>query len=307
MDARARLRRALDTPVLFCRLANRLYHRRLGRRTYNTSGTDIFEEDWDSLLILDGCRYDLFAGRSTLPGLLERRRSRGSATTEFLRANLDGRDLRDTVYVTANPQLHHNRDSIQVEFHDEIHVWRDGWSDEHDTVLPETVTEAATRAAREYPHKRLLVHYLQPHYPFIEASLEFDTFGGAKPNIWGQLLSGAVDLDHREVRRMYAENLDRALPHVEELMNELGGRTVVTADHGNMVGERAFPVPIHEWGHPRGIYTDGLVTVPWLVYENGQRREIDSEDGTMDAAVDEDAGVDEDVVADRLRDLGYVE
>ncbi|RJT00193.1 hypothetical protein [Halococcus sp. IIIV-5B] len=306
MDTRTRLRRALGNPVLFGRQANRLYHRRLGRRTYNTDGTAIFEEDWDSLLVLDACRYDLFATRSSLPGRLERRRSRGSATTEFLRANLDGRDLRDTVYVTANPQIHHNSDSIQVDFHDVIHVWRDGWNDDHDTVLPETVTEAAARAAHEYPNKRLLVHYLQPHYPFIDAGVAADTFRGSNPNIWNQLLTGAADLDPHEVWEMYAENLDRALPHVEELMDELGGKTVVTADHGNMVGERAFPLPIREWGHPRGIYTDELVAVPWLVYENGPRRKVTAEASTT-ATTDEDATDDDDVVAERLRDLGYAE
>ena len=68
-----------------------------------------------------------------------------------------------------------------------------------------------------------------------------------------------------------------------------------------MVGERAFPIPIREWGHPRGIYTNGLVTVPWLVSENGERCEITAGDSADSESVDED------VVADRLRDLGYAE
>ncbi|WP_121820806.1 alkaline phosphatase family protein [Halostella salina] len=307
MDARSRLSRAIGTPVLFCRHANRLYHRRLGLRRCNAGGVDPFDADWDNLLVLDACRYDMFERRADLPGRLERRESRASTTVEFLRANVDGRDLADTVYVTANPQLHQHRESIEARFAAVVDVWRDdGWSDEHGTVLPETVTERALRAAEEHPNKRLVVHYMQPHYPFVGADADFDggDFTDAEAdeeNVWVQLLQGRLDADRSDIWECYDANLDRALPHVEEAMRELGGKTVVTADHGNMVGERAFPIPFREWGHPRGVYTPELVDVPWLVYEDGPRRAIsESTPGERDAAAD-------DVVAERLRDLGYAE
>lgn len=306
MNTRTRLRRALNNPVLFLRQINRLYHRRFDRRDYNTDGIDIFAEDWDTLCILDACRYDMFARSSELPGQLERRQSRGSATTEFLTANFDGRDLRDTVYVTANPQLYRNRESIAVDFHDVIHVWREeGWDEEYGTVLPETVTEYALRAAEEYPDKRLVVHYMQPHYPFIGSETNFDKghlTGARQENVWNQLLLGTLDAEREDVWRIYEANLKRALPHVERLLETLGGKTVVTADHGNMVGERAFPLPIREWGHPRGIYTPELVSVPWLVHESGPRREIRADD-----AESQSEQVTDEVVADRLRQLGYAE
>jgi hypothetical protein len=85
-------------------------------------------------------------------------------------------------------------------------------------------------------------------------------------------------------------------------MKNLDGKTVVTADHGNMVGERAFPLPIREWGHPRGLYTDELVDVPWLVHENEPRREI-----RIGESKNQSETVDQDVVADRLKQLGYAE
>jgi len=77
MDTRSRLSRALRTPILFCRHANRLYHRRFGRRECNEDGVDPFEADWDNLFILDACRYDMFERRAELPGRLERAESRG--------------------------------------------------------------------------------------------------------------------------------------------------------------------------------------------------------------------------------------
>jgi hypothetical protein len=313
MDTLSRLARAARNPRLFARHANRLYHRRLDRRRYNPEGIDVFEEDWDNLLVLDACRYDMFERYADLPGRLEHRDTRGTSTTEFLKANFDGRDLRDTVYVTANPQLYHNRDRIDAELYKIIDVWReDGWNDEYGTVLPETVTEYAVRAAREYPDKRLVVHYIQPHYPFIGADTEFDKehlaasdaegIESRGENVWGQLMTGALDAETADVWRPYVANLQRALPHVEELLRELDGRTVVTADHGNMVGERSFPIPIREWGHPRGIYTEQLVRVPWLVHDNGPRRDVVT--GQPESTTE---GIEEGTVADRLKHLGYAE
>jgi len=308
MDTRARLSRALSTPVLFCRHANRLYHRRLGRRRCNAGGTDPFEADWDTLVVLDACRYDMFERRADLPGRLERRESPASTTVEFLRATVDGRDLRDTVYVTANPQLHQHREDIDAAFADVVDVWAgEGWDDESGTVLPETVTDAALSAAEANPHKRLVVHYMQPHYPFLGAETAFEggDFTDADAdheNVWVQLLRGDIDRDREEIWALYADNLDRVLPHVERLLAALDGRTVVTADHGNMVGERSFPIPFREWGHPRGIYTPELVEVPWLVHEAGPRREI-----RASSAAHRDVSNDDGVVADRLRDLGYAE
>lgn len=308
MNTFARLARAVRNPVLFARQANRLYHRRLNRRQYNHDGVDIFAEDWDTLVILDACRYDMFEQYADLPGRLESRISRGSATTEFLHANFGGRDLRDTVYVTANPQLYRNREAIDTRLHDVVDLWReDGWNDDHGTVLPETVTQFALDAASDHPRKRLIVHYVQPHYPFIDSGTDFDKRHLAAnankngENVWGQLITGALDSDPEDIWPPYVANLERTLPHVRELLETIEGRTVVTADHGNMLGERSFPLPIIEWGHPRGTYTEQLVRVPWLISENGPRRRVEM--GT--AATDETA--DEGIVRERLRELGYAE
>ncbi|WP_435068271.1 hypothetical protein [Haloplanus sp. C73] len=307
MEARSRLARALNNPVLFLRGVNRLFHRRFGTRDYNPEGVDVFAADWDTLVVLDACRYDMFERRADLPGRLERRRSRGSTTVEFLRANVAGRDLTDTVYVTANPQLHQHRESIQPAFHAVVDVWReDGWDDDHGTVLPETMVEYAERAAEQYPNKRLVVHFMQPHYPFVNADTGFDEghldgTGDERENVWHQRLLGTLDIDRDELWRLYDENLDYVLPHVETLVDALDGKTVVTGDHGNMVGERATPIPFREWGHPRGIYTDELVDVPWLVVEGESRRSITRGDAEPAAEMDSD------VVSERLRNLGYAE
>jgi hypothetical protein len=259
------------------------------------------------LVILDACRYDLFRDNWDYPGELQRRTSRASATAEFLFANFDGCDLRDTVYVTASPQLYRNEDKLDCTFHSVVNVWsEDGWNENLGTVKPETVTKYAKRAVADYPDKRLIVHYIQPHFPFIQSDTDFDKGHLDKPvseredNMWIQMMKGNLAVSRNEVWQLYQDNLLTTLPHVYDLLDETSGKSVVTADHGNIIGERAFPIPIREWGHPRGIYTEELVTVPWLVHNSGQRRSIKPSEPVRDTTDIEDS-----VVEDRLEQLGY--
>ncbi len=57
-------------------------------------------------------------------------------------------------------------------------------------------------------------------------------------------------------------------------MDKARGITVVTSDDGDIVGGQSCPVPIRAWGHTSGTYTDQLVIITWLVYEQGECREI---------------------------------
>jgi hypothetical protein len=298
------LARGLRNPGYVGRQLNRLYHRRGTRRSYNTDGTDLMAEEWDTLVILDACRYDTFAELSTLSGHLETRQSRGSHTVEFLRGNVADRRLHDTVYVTASPQLYRHRTALGAEFHAVDHVWHGaGWDESAGTVRPETVTERALAAREEYPNKRLLVHYMQPHYPFLGGPQlsNRDLRRGEGLDVWAALARGRLDVSADRVRAAYRRNLALALPAVEELLAATADRAVVTADHGNMFGERARPLPVREWGHPSGLYTEQLVQVPWLV-RPGERRRITPAPPAAGSTETEAA-----TPTEQLRSLGYVE
>jgi hypothetical protein len=297
-----KIKTGVKHPQLIVRERNRLYHTRLHTRPYNENGIDIFEEDWDNLLILDACRFDMFADVD-LPGELQRVTSRGSNTPEFLDGNFDGHDLSDTVYVTANPMFYRN--DIDTTLHEVVNVWDgDGWNEDIGTVPPEEVTEAALEAIEAYENKRIVVHYIQPHYPFISSDTDFDKGHMSNPderqNLWVQMLTNQLEYSDQEVWEMYQANLNIIVPYVRQIMDEVTGRTVVTSDHGNMVGERSFPIPIREYGHPRSLYTNELVQVPWLVHDSGPRREIVAEDSVQSASK-----ATSNVVKDRLGDLGY--
>lgn len=299
----SQLKSGLEHPKLIFRELNRYYFTRLKTNQFNRKGVDIFDEDWDNLLLLDACRYDIFEEMHSFQGRLECRTSQASETVGFLKSNFDGRDLRDTVYVTANPQLYRHRDSIESNLHKVIHVWgKDGWDGELGTVRPETTTKYAIQAAQHYDDKRIIVHYIQPHYPFLTTDVTFDKghleSDEDEPNLWYRKMYGELDIGADELWNLYANTLERTLPHVERLLKSLHGKSIVTADHGNMFGERSFPIPIREWGHPHTTFTEELVEVPWLVVEDNERREIVAEKTIVSSDVSSD-------VSDRLQQLGY--
>lgn len=287
------------------RLGNRL-NRRVHAVWPDGGGVDVMAEDWDVLLILDGCRYDLYESVTTLEGDLQRRRSQGSDSLEFLRANFFGRTLHDTVYLTANPHAYRLDEDT---FHRVVNLLKDDWDPELQTVRPEVVADEARRIATAYPDKRLIVHFMQPHFPFIgETGRQLDQGGivmnvdGAEPGdlmIWAKLMYGLVD--ERRVRTAYRENLELVLDVVEDLLADLPGRAVITSDHGNLVGDRLWPIPTRGYGHPRGVQVSALRDVPWQIVPGDERPTIRAD---PPEAFDRP---DEDVVTDRLRNLGYAE
>lgn len=298
------IKKGLSQPQYILREIDRLCYTRMKTWSYNRNGINIFEQDWDNLFILDACRFDLFQEVADIPGQTKAVQSRGSATKEFLRGNFDGETPSDTVYVTASPMLYRQRNKVDVEFHDVINVWKEqGWNEQHRTVMPETMGQATLEAAERFPNKRLLVHFIQPHYPFVGPTGE-KHFNNSQLNFqWADVASGELELPEGVLRQAYRENLEAVLPTVEELLRVLDGRTVVTSDHGQMFGNRMFPIPVRTYGHPFGLYSEELVKVPWHVFDEGQRRKITTEEQPESSESERDS---EELARERLRDLGYV-
>ena len=276
------------------------------KEDYNTSGVDVMEEDWDTLIILDACRFDVFAERHRLPGELGWRISRGGGTVEFLRGNFRNRQLLDTVYVTATPQISRLQAELDVEFHDIVDVWKDRWDNSIQNVPPDAMTEAAREAINEYPNKRIIVHYNQPHGPFLGETASDLVIGPNRDPDQSLLNFAKYEFKHelvnsKEWRAGLCETFDIVQEYVATLLEDFEGRTIVTSDHGEMLGERAGPIPIRYCGHQIGVYNDALLKVPWLVYESGERRKITAERNATARTVD----YSDRTVSERLRDLGY--
>lgn len=300
---------------------NRLYHSRLLRRQYNTQGVDIFTEDWDNLIILDACRFDALEwhhSEGALSGKLESRTSRGSFTPEWLSANFDGRDLTDTVYVTGMPMPFRlgvlNAEgsmfpeySFDLEVHDIVNVWKENGKaldpddDVNIIVDPDDVASAAVDAQENYPNKRLLVHIVQPHDPYVGA------IGESLPNFpWEKRMYKGKNIDLKEIRRAYYENVEIAVNSLQDLLPELRGKTVVSSDHGELLWENSFPIPFTDFKHTNKMYIESLVKVPWLINERGKRKDIFPEPPSREYGDNEGGGMTE-AAENQLRALGYME
>lgn len=280
---------------------NRAAHRIIGplqERTHD-SGFRVTDEDWDVLIVLDGCRADLFEEVVDLSRFddYETRYSAGSATNEWSNKNFSGQALTDTVYVTGNPVVSRE---VRTAFHAFVEVWRTGFDPELGTVPPAAVTEAAIEAHEAHPDKRLIVHYLQPHYPFIGyPELRYATFGNTTELEVEQVNRGANDVwealdlglvSREAVWEAYASNLEQVMESVEALLDATDGTRVVTSDHGNLLGERVSPLQVPLYGHPPYIYHPAIREVPWATLDG----ETMPEDRQVEADVEE-----------QLKSLGY--
>lgn len=292
MYASSDVRKAIRHPVLFMREMNKLYHSRLRTRRYNPNGVDIFNEDWDNLIILDSCRYDTFADRVDLLGSLEKKISRGGTSPEFIRGSFTDKQLHDTVYVTGNGWYFNLRNEINAELHYATHV-------ETNALDPTPITERALEIDETYPDKRLVVHYMHPHEPFVGPTAESQLPDYDQPETYGRIQRREISVSRDVLEQAYEETLDCVVKHIKKLFDEFSGKTVVTADHGELLGERCFPVPVRDYGHHSKLYVDELVAVPWHVYRAGDRKEIIAEPPR------ERADEDMDEINEQLRHLGY--
>jgi len=239
-------------------------------RQIHQLGDGILSKDWDNLIILDACRYDIFEDLNTLTGELESFTSLGSHTGEFLDRNFSGRSVADTVYIFAKP----NPAAIDAEFHDVFNIWREkegtaaeDWGRER-FVSNELMTKRVFEIAEEYPHKRIIAHYTPPHLPFIgpKGKELHEQYTWNISEFYDVATEGDIPLER--IWEAYRENLKVTLPHVKRLDEQLTGKTVVTSDHGQAFGE---------WGvywHPPGVYIDVLRKVPWLEMPYDRRKKI---------------------------------
>ena len=237
-------------------------------------GIYIMDRIWDHLIILDACRYDVFRYKferekdffKNYSYSLEKVYSRGSSTPEFLVENFSGRCLRDVIYVAANPYVYTLLP--RNTFFKVVHVWRTHWDEKLGVVHPEAVAKKALEVHSEYPNKKLIIHFMQPHSPYIGKYRKRESF-----------ISIALKEGLDEAMKAYLSNLDLVFPYVKLLIEKLDGIIVVTSDHGEAWGERAcylFPI----YGHPKYIKIPSLREVPWLtiykehIYEHLEREKL---------------------------------
>ncbi|WP_238516399.1 hypothetical protein [Thermococcus onnurineus] len=156
---------------------------------------------------------------------------------------------------------------------------------------PSAVYLETIKAMEKYPDKRLIIHFLQPHHPYFtlrnfkddamtliknsveEGDFSLRGFPREPPHkIYLSEIYAYFSL-HRLIKA-YVENLRIVIPYVELLLHKLRGRTVVTADHGELFGEIVTPLlPIRVYGHGIGRIPS-LTLVPWWVVDEGDKSKL---------------------------------
>jgi len=195
-----------------------------------------------------------------------------------------------------------------------IDVWDWGWDIELGTVLPEKVNEAVHKLMDKYSDKRFIIHYLQPHGPYLNYNLNAgfpkpqitrgDVLTGVKNNKTNKILekslnimgflakriglfggnpswkirellnlppASPMDAVRRRVgdiglRKAYVENLKIVLEHAAELVKLLSGVIIVTADHGELLGEGGC------YSHYKKSTNPLLREIPWFTIEKKEKR-----------------------------------
>ena len=219
----------------------------------------VMKEDWKYLIILDACRFDIFREENIISGILRKKYSAGTSTTDWMRENFKG-SYPDVVYVSANPNL---SDYMFKKWLDRSNpffrlerVWAWGWDDELGTVHPRTVNQAVLKLLEQYGDKRMIIHYMQPHYPYISEVMNRN-MKEYKNGIEFMKLSSS------RAREAYIENLRIVLKHVKELLNNLPpSKIVVSSDHGEYFGEYGV------FFHLPYFYIRPLLEIPWLEIKN---------------------------------------
>jgi len=267
---------------------------------FSPDGVPIYEKEWDLLIVLDGCRVDLMEEVAPDFSYIEdigAIRSVDTMTREWMKKNFQQEyadEMANTAFICGNPHSDWLLDSGDFQVLDE--VWRYGWDDDLGTLPPRPVTDRAISVGRSESPDRLIVHYMQPHFPFLsdpdlDAGIELDQFGELPwDNVWDRLRKGEVDQSN--LWEAYRNNLSRVLEDVDLLLQNVEADTaVITSDHGNAIGEWGV------YGHPIHMPISELQMVPWIK-TTATDQQSHNPKTVPEPTVDSD-------IEERLRQLGY--
>lgn len=178
-----------------------------------------------------------------------------------------------------------------------VDVWDFGWSEKLGAVPPRVLSETVVRGSDE---DRKIVHYGQPHVPYLSLvedsnlsrgkwnpkesvrneGFTIDFRGWVKKKLidilgreftWQlketlnmETVPGSIEHGWRKgIKHCYKDNLRRGLEEASNLIEKLPGEIVITADHGECLGEEGYWSHGH-YGHEKTPRLPVLVEVPWL-------------------------------------------
>jgi len=235
-------------------------------------------DDWDTLIVLDACRYDFFKEYySIYPNLelgeLSIAKSPGSATPEVVPKLFDTDE--EWYLYSAHNWLGENVNDITPLNSDD-----DSWHatrhfDEIDRVKevnsagvpgPQLFGQRVIDNIEKINDKRSVVWFMQPHQPNT-GNVQV-TFGHFFP--WGIFMeNGKLNSSIQKLIRVgYKFNLLSAMYSLSNIVGELDGKTVITSDHGELLFDNTAKP--EDFGHPHSRDDAVLRNVPWLSIDSNK-------------------------------------
>jgi hypothetical protein len=223
----------------------------------------IKENRWNTLIVLDACRYDSFESVSKRVGIvggLQPVNSRVTCTGQWYKKYWGGiKNFPDTVIVSGSLD----------PFDYGVHLnFRDHWlADKGGEVKLEYIVEGYREAVNG---SRALVHFLPPHLPYIgPKGKELQARLGYVQPPWYQkkrrrfvsrfIRDYSQTGNHwAELRECYEESLEIVLSFIKENLSIFLKPVVITSDHGEMMGEGNL------YGHHNRGHKEIQNTVPWM-------------------------------------------
>ena len=268
---------------------------------------DFIQQDRFAIIVLDSCRYDYFERNidTYLPGDLKKAYTPATATINYIRAIWDKQY--DIKYITGMPaptNYAFKRKGLnyrpEEHFSDFVHVWKSSNKKELGAVPPEEMTKAALANGAS----QTVIHYVQPHAPYIG---EYRLRDENQETDWGESLQdiykkiGRYDsrkkvISDDKLQKAYVSNLRRVLESVREIAMCMDVPAVVTADHGEFLGENDRY--IH--GGPRHPI---LCEVPWFIVDKSA---LGSHESSSSSALQNQTEFDDQDVENQLEELGYL-
>ena len=186
---------------------------------------NVTQEKWDYLIILDACSYDYFERvyQNYLQGKLLKKISVGSSTAQWRNNSFPDR-YDDTVYISANPNISSvlpvHGFLASEHFHKVYEVWKDGWDKDKGTVLPETLTKTAIEIIKNTNNKKFIIHYLQPHEPYLMSGIDSHGYNKADINS-DRILIGSEKYERfSTIKKILLKHLRKYFKHNKILTNQ---------------------------------------------------------------------------------------
>lgn len=220
----------------------------------------IRDYDWDTLIILDACRWDMFEKVNNIPGESQEVNSGAFNTSSWYKTHWNPENAKNTILISAQPMAWWIK--INENFHSSFLVkGKDDW------MNPKPTIDKAL--SLDKLDQRLLIHLIPPHLPYqgLKGKEFINRIGKkegdglwdvkfGKNSIQDIIENYGRDGNWDELRTYYIENIEFVLPEIKRYIENTVRKVVVTSDHGELLGEKDF------YGHSHEHHI--LMEVPWL-------------------------------------------